>query len=50
MNSEETVAGQARIGSASSFSTVSDEFRITAVGEVPQETLKRVASSMRRVQ
>jgi sigma-E factor negative regulatory protein RseB len=50
MNSEQAVAGQARVGSASSFSTVSDEFRITAVGEVPQETLKRVASSMRRVQ
>lgn len=49
-NSDETIAGQARIGSASSFSTVSEEFRITAVGEVPQETLNRIASSMRRVQ
>jgi sigma-E factor negative regulatory protein RseB len=50
MNSEESVAGQAQIGAASSFSTVADEFRITAVGEVPQETLKRIAGSMRRVQ
>ncbi|HEX9853315.1 MAG TPA: MucB/RseB C-terminal domain-containing protein [Woeseiaceae bacterium] len=49
MNSDETVAGQARIGSASSFSTVLDEYRITAVGEVPQETVKRIASSMRHI-
>jgi sigma-E factor negative regulatory protein RseB len=47
-NSQASVAERSRIGSSSSFSTVSEEHRITAVGEVPQETVKRIASSMRR--
>lgn len=50
INSEETVASEARVGSASSYSTVHEEFRITAVGEVPEETLKRIANSMSPVQ
>lgn len=49
MNSQLDVAESARIGSSSSYSTVYDDFRITAVGEVPQVTLKRIANSMRRI-
>lgn len=50
VNSDDKVASEARVGSARSYSTVLDEYRVTAVGEVPEETLKQIAGSMRRVQ
>ncbi|MCB1844246.1 MAG: MucB/RseB C-terminal domain-containing protein [Halioglobus sp.] len=37
-----------RFGAASSFSTQSSGYQITAVGEVPAVTVQRIASSMRR--
>ncbi|MDH4046758.1 MAG: MucB/RseB C-terminal domain-containing protein [Gammaproteobacteria bacterium] len=46
--SQDNVAERSRIGSSSSYSAVYDDYRITAVGEVPQETVKRIASSMRQ--
>ena len=46
--SQETIAERSRIGSSSSYSTVRDDHQITAVGEVPQETVQRIALSMRR--
>jgi sigma-E factor negative regulatory protein RseB len=42
------VAERSQIGSSSSFSTAYGEYRITAVGEVPQDTVQRIARSMRR--
>jgi sigma-E factor negative regulatory protein RseB len=47
--SAETIAERSRIGSSSSFTAVYEEHRITAVGEVPQQTVQRIAESMRRV-
>ena len=47
--SEDSIEERSRIGSSSSYSAVIDDNRITAVGEVPQETVKRIASSMRRL-
>lgn len=46
--SQETIAERSRIGSSSSYSTSFEDHRITAVGEVPQETVQRIALSMRR--
>jgi sigma-E factor negative regulatory protein RseB len=46
--SRETIAERSRIGSSSSYSTTFEDHRITAVGEVPQETVQRIAVSMRR--
>lgn len=47
---QDSIAERSQIGSSSSYSVMQDGFRITAVGEVPEETVKRIASSMRRVQ
>jgi sigma-E factor negative regulatory protein RseB len=44
---EQDIARRSNIGAASSFSTRSDNYQITAVGEVPAETVQRIASSMR---
>jgi sigma-E factor negative regulatory protein RseB len=46
--SQETIAERSRLGSSSSYSTIRDEHQITAVGEVPQETVQRIALSMRQ--
>jgi sigma-E factor negative regulatory protein RseB len=48
MRSQETIAERSRIGSSSSYSTLRDDHQITAVGEVPQETVQRIALSMRQ--
>lgn len=41
-----TMAGAAKVGSSSAFSTTRDGHQITAVGEVPPETVRVIASSM----
>lgn len=41
------VAERSRVGASNSYSTVFDEFRITAVGEVPAITVEQIANSMR---
>ena len=38
------------VGASNSYSTVSDGYRITAVGQVPQVTVEQIAKSMRRSQ
>jgi sigma-E factor negative regulatory protein RseB len=47
--SQQTIAERSQIGSSTSFSTDYDGYRITALGEVPEETVQRIASSMRYV-
>jgi sigma-E factor negative regulatory protein RseB len=49
-NTQENIAEKSQIGSSSSYSAMRDGYRITAVGEVPEETVRRIASSMRRIQ
>jgi sigma-E factor negative regulatory protein RseB len=44
---EEEIARRSNMGASSSFSFETDDFQITAVGEVPPETVQRIASSMR---
>ena len=39
-------AAAARLGSASAYSTVVEGYRVTAVGEVPPDTLKAIAGSV----
>lgn len=39
--------GEAQVGSSSVFSTFSDGHKVTAVGEVPPETVKSIASSVK---
>ncbi len=39
--------GVARVGSSSAFSTVVDGLKVTAVGEVPPETVKFIANSVK---
>jgi sigma-E factor negative regulatory protein RseB len=39
--------GVAQVGSSSVYSTVSNGVKVTAVGEVPPETVKSIASSMK---
>jgi sigma-E factor negative regulatory protein RseB len=46
----EKKAKRSRVGSSSSYSTVIDGYRVTAVGEVPEITVERIAKSMRRRQ
>lgn len=41
-----TMAGAAKVGSSSAFSTTRDGHQITAVGEVPPETVRVIANSM----
>ncbi|MEX2122531.1 MAG: MucB/RseB C-terminal domain-containing protein [Woeseia sp.] len=45
---EQEIARRSSVGASSSFSTQIDDHQITAVGEVPAETVQRIASSMRR--
>jgi sigma-E factor negative regulatory protein RseB len=44
---DQEIARRSNVGAASSFSIESGEYQITAVGEVPAETVQRIASSMR---
>jgi sigma-E factor negative regulatory protein RseB len=46
-NMERPVSGTARVGSASAFSTVVDGHQVTAVGEVPPETVQFIAKSVK---
>src|SRR5262249_11103428 len=39
--------GVAQVGSSSAFSTVREGSKVTAVGEVPPETVKSIANSVR---
>jgi sigma-E factor negative regulatory protein RseB len=45
---QQPVAGVANVGSASAFSTVIDGHKVTAVGEVPPETVRFIASAVKR--
>jgi len=38
------------VGASNSYSTVVDDYRVTAVGQVPQVTVEQIARSMRRRQ
>lgn len=38
------------VGASNSYSTVIDDYRVTAVGQVPQVTVEQIAKSMRRSQ
>ena len=42
--------GSSSVGASNSYSTVIDEYRVTAVGQVPQITVEQIAKSMRRSQ
>jgi sigma-E factor negative regulatory protein RseB len=46
-SSTESLAGPARVGSSSTFSTVIDGHKITAVGEVPPQTVRYIATSVK---
>lgn len=45
---QQTVAGVASVGSASAFTTVIDGHKVTAVGEVPPNTVRFIATSVTR--
>jgi negative regulator of sigma E activity len=45
---DQTIARRANVGASNSFSTEIDNHQVTAVGEVPSETVQRIATSMRR--
>lgn len=45
--SEKQTVKRSRVGASNSYSTNIDEFRVTAVGEVPDTTVEQIASSMR---
>jgi sigma-E factor negative regulatory protein RseB len=47
MHAGHTPAGSAQLGSTSTFTTIVDGHPITAVGEVPPETVKTIANSMK---
>jgi negative regulator of sigma E activity len=40
-------AARSEVGASHSYSMVVDDYRITAVGEVPAVTVERIATSMR---
>lgn len=44
---DQEIARRSNLGASSSFSIESGNYQITAVGEVPAETVQRIASSMR---
>lgn len=44
----QNIARTSNVGASSSFSIEIDKHQVTAVGEVPSETVQRIASSMRR--
>lgn len=41
-------AHPSRVGASNSFSSQIDDYQVTAVGEVPAETVRQIANSMRR--
>ena len=45
---DDKAARRSSVGAANSYSTVIDDFRVTAVGQVPQITVEQIAKSMRR--
>ena len=46
--SDQSMAGATRIGSASAYTAMIDGHQVTAVGEVPGATVKRIARSVQR--
>lgn len=46
-NSDKNSAGPSRVGTSNSYSLQQDEYHITAVGKVPDTTVRRIAMSMR---
>jgi len=45
--SDKKIAQRSRVGASNSYSVEFDGFQVTAVGEVPAATVKKIASSMR---
>ncbi|MGH8195465.1 MAG: MucB/RseB C-terminal domain-containing protein [Woeseiaceae bacterium] len=45
---DQPIARRANVGASNSFSIEIDRHQVTAVGEVPSETVQRIATSMRR--
>lgn len=45
---DSAISERARLGASNSFSTASGNYQVTAVGEVPPITVRRIARSMRR--
>lgn len=45
-HADERMSTRSRAGASNSYSAVVDEYRITAVGEVPAATVERIATSM----
>lgn len=45
---DQSIARRANVGASNSFSTQIGDHQVTAVGEVPSETVQRIATSMRR--
>jgi sigma-E factor negative regulatory protein RseB len=43
-------SGHSSVGASNSYSTVIDDYRVTAVGQVPKATVEQIAASMRRSQ
>ena len=41
-------AGRSSVGASNTYSTVVEDYRVTAVGQVPQITVEQIAKSMRR--
>ncbi len=48
--SDEMKPRRSSVGASNSYSTVIDDYRVTAVGQVPQVTVEQIAKSMRRRQ
>lgn len=45
---DQSIARRSNVGASNSFSIEIDEHQVTAVGEVPSETVQRIATSMRK--
>ena len=41
-------AGRSSVGASNTYSTVVEDYRVTAVGQVPQIAVEQIAKSMRR--
>jgi sigma-E factor negative regulatory protein RseB len=46
-NAETSVSERSTVGKSNAFSTVVDDHRVTAIGDVPELTVERIATSMR---
>jgi negative regulator of sigma E activity len=42
-------SGAAQLGAAAAFTAITDGYRVTAVGEVPPQTVRAIAESLRPV-